>query len=468
VTHRSKSLLLAATTLLASCDYYNGLYNTKDLAHQAEKLERQGRTGDARGYWDQVAVRAESVVVRHPHSKWTAEARYYQGKALARTDHCDRAVTPLALVAGGDRDARLADEAALLLSSCRVKLGDLEGAGVAVERLIASPDKARRAEAGWRTGITYRRTGRTAEAIDLLRRSGHPRARGELAAALADAGQIKEARALADSLLAERDTTVPWGALIAAVGAREPLEASTLLDTLLAQIPPGADSAGVWLSADAARLLPLDRARALGRYETAFAAASARPVGVNARITALRLRLSTTDDFSLLDTIPALLTDMEPSAGDAVVRASRFSAVASQMDQRLDSLDLTAPQGDLRGFFLGEVLRDSLAAPRLAAQLWQRVLASWPESPFAPKIILALAATGAAPVDSLTRLLDARYATSPYVLVLHGADDPGFRILEDSLARYALSIRTRGRTPARAPVRGVRPATSPTPAAPVQ
>jgi tetratricopeptide (TPR) repeat protein len=467
MTRRGGALLLAATTLLASCAYYNGLYNTKDLAHQAEKLERQGRTGDARGFWDQVAVRAESVVVRHPHSKWTDEARYYQGKALARTDHCDRAVTPLALVAGGDRDAQLADEAALLLSTCRVKLGDLEGAGFAVERLIASPDRARRAEAGWRTGIAYRRTGRTAEAIDLLSRSGHPRARGELAAALADAGRIKEARALADSLLVERDTTVPWGGLIAALGVRVPLETSALLDTLLVRLPPGPDSAGAWLTADAARLLPLDRSRALARYETAFAAASARPVGVYARITGLRLRLSTTEDFSLLDTIPALLTDMEPSAGEAVVRASRFSAVASQMDKRLDSLDLTAPQGDLQGFFLGEVLRDSLAAPRLAAQLWQRVLASWPESPFAPKIILALAATGATPADSLTRLLDEHYATSPYVLALHGTDDPGFRILEDSLARYSLSTRARGRAPARAPVRGARPATSPTPAAPV-
>ena len=206
---RSGLAILAAASLLASCAYYNGLYNAKDIAHRAEKMERQGRTLDAQGLWDQVAVRAETVVVRHPRSKWTAEARYLQGKALERTGHCDRAVGPLQLVIQGAHDERLADDAALALSTCQVKLGDLEGAGVAVERLINSPDPVRRAEAGWRAGIAYRRIGRTTEAITLLRGSGHRRARGELAAALADAGRIPEARALADSLLAERDTTVP-------------------------------------------------------------------------------------------------------------------------------------------------------------------------------------------------------------------------------------------------------------------
>ena len=138
------------------------------------------------------------------------------------------------------------------------------------------------------------------------------------------------------------------------------------------------------------------------------------------------------------------------------------------MRHRIDSLDLTAPQGDLRGFFLGEVLRDSLAAPRLAAQLWRRVLMTRSDSPYAPKILLAIAATGTLPADSVTRLLDARYAASPYVLVLHGADDPGFRVLEDSLARYSALERAPPRAPQRPPARGARRAPSPTPAAPVQ
>jgi len=465
-TYLARGLLVGAA-LLTGCAYYNGLYNAKDIARRAEKLERQGRTGDAQAFWDQVAVRAETVVVRHPHSKWTAEARFLQGKALERTGHCDRAVEPLQRVVQEAKDPNLADDAALQLSTCQVKLGDLEGAGFAVERLVNSPDPVRRAEAGWRAGIAYRRVGRTDEAIRLLRGSGHPRARGELAAALADAGRLPEARALADSLLAERDTTVPWAAVVAGVGAHEPAAASDLLDTLLVILPPGPDSAAAWLTADAVRLLPVDRPRALARFERAFAAAPARPVGVNARIAGLRLRLTTTDDLSLLDTVPALLGDIEPSAADAAVRAEDLARAATRVHARIDSLDLSAPQADLRGFFLGEVLRDSLAAPRLAAEIWRRVLAAHPESPYAPKILLAIANTGTFPADSLTRLLNERYAASPYVLVLHGADDPGYRALEDSLVRYAFLTRN-SRTPQRPPARGTRPPAAPTPAAPVQ
>ena len=460
--------ILVAASLLASCAYYNGLYNAKDLAHRAEKMERQGRTLEAQGLWDQVAVRAETVVVRHPHSKWTAEARYLQGKALERTGRCDRAVAPLQLVIQGARDQRLADDAALQLSTCQVKLGDLAGAGFAVERLLNSPDPVRRAEAGWRAGIAYRRIGRTSEAITLLRGSRHPRARGELAAALADGGRLLEARALADSLLAERDSTVPWAAVIAGVGAHEPGAASDLLDTLLATLPPGPDSAAAWLTVDAVRLLPVDRPRALTRFEDAYAASPGRAVGVNARIRGLRLRLNTTEDLALLDTVPALLGEVEPSAGDAAQRAADFALEATRMRGRLDSLDLTTPQGDLRGFFLGEALRDSLSAPRLAAQLWRRVIIARPDSPYAPKILLAIAGTGAIPADSLTRLLDQRYAASPYVLVLHGADDPGYRALEDSLARYSALTRAPARAPQRAPARAARPTPSPTPAVPVQ
>lgn len=460
--------IVVGAALLTGCAYYNGLYNAKDLARRAEKTERQGRTGDAQGLWDQVAVRAETVVVRHPHSKWTAEARFLQGKALERTGHCDRAVEPLQRVVQEASDQRLVDDAALQLSTCQVKLGDLEAAGFAVERLVNSPDPVRRAEAGWRAGIAYRRIGRTDEAIRLLRGSGHPRARGELAAALADAGRLAEARALADSLLAERDTTVPWAAVVAGVGAHEPAAASDLLDTLLATLPPAPDSAAAWLTADAARLLPVDRPRALARYEAAYAASPARAVGVNARITGLRLRLTTTDDLSLLDTVPALLGDIEPSAGDAAVRGGDLARAATRVHGRIDSLDLSAPQADLRGFFLGEVLRDSLAAPRLAAELWRRVVAARPESPYAPKLLLAIANTGGFPVDSLTRLLNERYAASPYVLVLHGADDPGYRALEDSLVRYFALNRAPARAPQRPPARGARPATAPTPAAPVQ
>ncbi|HWA40103.1 MAG TPA: hypothetical protein VG712_00735, partial [Gemmatimonadales bacterium] len=124
---------------------------------------------------------------------------------------------------------------------------------------------------------------------------------------------------------------------------------------------------------------------------------------------------------------------------------------------RLDSLDPLAPQADIRGLLLGEALRDSLHAPRLAAGVWCRVLAARPESPYAPKLLLALAASDPARADSIGRLLESRYPASPYVLAVHGQDDAGYRVLEDSLARFS----ARARAPARPPARGRQPAPAP-------
>lgn len=445
-------LLLAVFCATASCAYYNGLYNANDLAHRAEKAEREGRTFDAQTYWGMVAVKAETVLARHPRSKWADQARYLDGKARERIGDCPGAIAPLELVVRGN-DPVLADDAAFRLSSCRAALGDVEGAGFAVERLLQSPDPARRAEAGWRAGTAYRRTGRAEEAVAVLRASTHPRARGELAAALADAGRPADAVAEADSLLVDRDTTAPWGTIVQSVGRRDAVLGSALLDRVLEQLPPPRDSAATWLAADAQRLFPIDDARAQMRLEQAFAAAPARAPGVDALLTLIRYRLGRAEDPTLLDSIPALLGDLEPSAGDAMIRARMLVASAVGARARLDSLDPAAPQADIRGLLLGEALRDSLHAPRLASAVWRRVLAARPESPYAPKLLLALAASDPGAADSISRILDSRYAASPYVLALHGRDDPGFRVLEDSLSRAVV----RDRTPTRPPVRGRQP-----------
>ena len=74
--------------LLGGCVYYNGMYNTKRLAGSARKAERDGRTFEANNLWGQVVTRADSLVVRHPDSKYVDEALVLKGIALARLDQC--------------------------------------------------------------------------------------------------------------------------------------------------------------------------------------------------------------------------------------------------------------------------------------------------------------------------------------------------------------------------------------------
>lgn len=453
VPSRPRWQLLLVSLSLGGCAYYNGLYNAKDLARRAERAAERGREFEARSLWGQVTVKAETVLVRFPDSKHADEARFLLGRGLERTGECGRAVAPLGQVVRDAMDPVRTDAAAVLLSTCLMQAGDVEGAGLAVERLLQSPDPARRAEAELRTGIAYRRRGRTDEAIALLRRSTHTTARRELAAAYAEAGRVDDALALGDSLLAERDALVPWGAVLHGIERHAPRLVGPLLDRVLAGVMLPPDSAATWLREDGERALPGDTARALERFAAAYASAPSRPAGMEAHLRALGLRLAVAEDDVLIDSIPALLEDVAPSTGNAYLKARQLATNAGRLGALYDSVALQAPQGDLRAFVLGELLRDSLGAGRLAAKLWRGILDSQPSSPYAAKAMLAV--TTVEPGTGDLEAAVTRYPESPYVVALRGGDDPTYRLLEDSLARFARAYRT----PARAPARpGRRPA----------
>ena len=74
------------------------MYNTKRLAGSARKAERDGRAFEANNLWGQVVTRAESLVARHPDSKYVDEALVLKGVALARLNQCEAAVAPLGRV----------------------------------------------------------------------------------------------------------------------------------------------------------------------------------------------------------------------------------------------------------------------------------------------------------------------------------------------------------------------------------
>jgi tetratricopeptide (TPR) repeat protein len=451
--------LLLLTLLLGGCAYYNGLYNAERLVKRAEKAEREGRTGEAGGYWGEAAVKAETVLARFPRSKWVDRARFIDGKALQRSGNCNSAVGPLGRVATEGKDPALADEAAVLWSECLAQLGRAEAAGFAVERLIGSPDPRVRSEASWRAGVAYRRSGRAEEAIALLKGSDLPQARGELAIALAEGGRLSEALALTDSLIIELDTIAPWGELLGAIGREDVIDASKYLERVAGYLRPVPDTLARWLAEDGERWARVDTAQATRRWGQAYATGPITPSGVGALLRLLRFRLARATDPAILDTMVAAVAEIEPGAGDAAARANAFGRAAGAAKRRLDSLDLRGPQGDMRGFLLAEQLRDSLDATLLSAALFERVASERPESPYAAKALFAMAAAYPAQRDSLMAMVVRRYPADPYVIAATGGDAPAYRVLEDSLARFARTART---PPRAAPRPGTRPGARPT------
>ncbi len=431
-------VLLAA--LLGGCVYYNGMYNTKRLAGSARKAERDGRTFEANNLWGQVVTRAESLVARHPDSKYVDEALVLKGIALARLDQCDAAVAPLGRVSLLRADAEVAEEASLALGHCQLQLGDPAVAEIMFARAAESDDPVRRREARMLRGRALRMTGRHREAVAALEGSSDPRAVEERLLALAGSGQRDAALALADSMLATRDTTARWDTVVVAVGREDPATASALVDRLESRPgTPRTTRARLFLE-DGLRLASHDSARAETRLRQAAEVDSAGDSGERARLRLTRLSLTRATSVSELLPIAKELDQRIRGRGVLAGDAGQLRESVGRILAAADSASAGAAQADLRLFLAAETARDSLAAPALAASLFRTIVETTPDSPYAPKAILAGQTLDPVWGESAVPLLEARYAESPYVAYLQGDEAYGYRELEDSLQSFALGL----------------------------
>src|SRR5207244_329454 len=127
----------------------NAMWNARQLANEARALEAEGRAGDAAAAWARVAVKAESVAVRHPGSPQMDDALVLQREALARIGSCGVAVAPLRRVVQGGSDGSLRERAALVLAECALDAADPAAAGRALAGPLASRDRGRRSRAAY-------------------------------------------------------------------------------------------------------------------------------------------------------------------------------------------------------------------------------------------------------------------------------------------------------------------------------
>lgn len=447
---RAVSLGLLAG-LLGGCVYYNGMYNTKRLAGSARKAERDGRAFEANNLWGQVVTRADSLVARHPDSKYVDEAMVLKGVALARLDRCETAVAPLGRVSLLRGKADVTEEATLALGRCQLELGEPAAAEAMFARLGESKDPVRRREARVLRGRALRTTGRHEDALAALEGSSDPRAEDERLLALAGARHREGALALADSMLAARDSTARWDTVVVAMGREDPATASALVDRLEKRPETSPALRARLFLEDGLRLLSVDTARAEARLGQAAEIGGATDPGERARLRLTRLHLSRATSISALPAIAVELDERIKAASTVAVEAGELRESITRVLAAGDSLSAGAAQADLRLFLAAETARDSLAAPALAAALFRTIVEAAPDSPYAPKAILAGKALDPVWGESAVPLLETRYATSPYVAFLQGNEPYGYRELEDSLQIFASGLVAAARPPVRRP-----------------
>ena len=459
--------LLLPLLLLGGCVYYNGMYNTKNLAKRARHAEKDGRTFEAANLWGQVSVKAETLLVQHPRSKYAEEARLLYGTARAKLNDCAGALPDLESVMLGTRNTAFAEDAAEMVGFCRVALGEPGSAAEAYARLTSSTNRKRRDLALYAHGQALRLNGRYGDALNELRVSSHPRAQGERAAAYAGLGELDAMAAVIDTLLAAQDTLAPWNDIVALAAKQDIAAASALTDRLVAVPFFTPRRRGRLLIDDALRLNHTDPDRALARLKAVDATADGTDLVGEAHLLLVQRRLAQADAPDSLRAIAGELANMQEQSGNLTPVIQRLWAQARRAALAADSVAPGSPRGEMRLFLAAELARDSLEAPRFAAAQFRRVVDEWPDSPFAPKALLALIVLDPADADSLQQRMRTSYGASPYLQFVEGNESPQLGALEDSLRHFVTTFQPARTTPQGTPARpGARPNRPATPVDP--
>ncbi len=425
---------VALVGALAGCAYYNGLYNANQLAKEARKAESKGRTGEAKSYWAQAAVKAETVTSRYPKSKYRDDALLLEGIALAHSDLCVQAIAPLTLAVDSSPDPMLRQKAALQLGECYLQTNSPDSARQALTPLVTSRDATIRAEALLARGRAALALGNPSAALEDLNRSETPDAAFPRARALLHLHLIDSAAAVLRARIKGRFDEAAWTSILDSLGAAGPDAASEIAATLAERSDlSSGERARLRLDDGQRHLAGGDLTAAAADFDAARRLAPDSLDGHDARALLAIIRIRTSISA---DSVDALQQELSRAKNQV------SPDIEAEVDQALDAMTVlrramsdTSAHATLTLFRTTEIVRDSIRAGRLAADLFLWLARNRPASLLAPKALLATAALRPAIADSVATVLDTRYPTSVYTLALHGKGSQRYTAVEDSLAR---------------------------------
>jgi tetratricopeptide (TPR) repeat protein len=427
VTRRAAAWLAVAASA-TGCVYYNAMWTAERAAGQARRAEERGLEGEARGHWMRAAVKAESVHVRHPDSRWADDAWVLHAEGLVRAGSCAGARATIAVALREVADPPLRERLALIAGECALELGVPEEALRQLAPALASGDRERRAQAEYLMGRAAEARGDRATAIARYEASGNrAAARARVRVLLRMSERVDEGLAGLAAALAGRFDETEWESLLdAAAAAAGSAAASAALDRALDRSRVPGDARARLLVADGDRLFAAgDFAAAAARYRIAERLAAGRPEGDRAQVRRLRATAALADDSTDLARVKEDLDRM---------RSGRLGPEASSLDALLGRV-LAGDHEPVAAFRTAELARDSLRTRALAGRLFLGIAARDPASLFAAKALVAALSLVPEQRDSITAVLESAYAESPYVQAARGYISPGYTALEDSLAR---------------------------------
>jgi hypothetical protein len=414
---------------ISGCAYYNAMWSAERLARDARRMDARGMISEARLNWARAATKAESVVVRHPTSRWADDALVLQGEGLALSGACGAAARPLGRALREVTEVALRERAALAAGECALSRGSVDEAEQLLAPVLVSRDARRTSRAAYLAGRAALLRDDPTSAADRFAHSQLPEAASARVRALAAAGRGPEAVAVTDSVARRDADDARWGDALDSVGRTAGVEtAADVLDRLLARGRIRAGGRGRLLLADGDRLRHARRfERAASRYAAVVALVPDSVEAGLARVRALGGAVSQARG-------PGDLDELAVRAG-ALGKSLHGMALneLNELTRRIDDARRD-DSAEVVGFRKAELARDSLDAPALAAALFLRFALRHPTSLFAPKALIAAGQLRPETLDSVGTVLQARYVESPYTLAFHGDQSPAFQVAEDSLA----------------------------------
>jgi hypothetical protein len=415
------------------------MWSAERFSRDARRLEERGLEPEARTQWARAAVKAESVLVHHAHSRWADDALVLQGEGIAFSGRCGAAAAPLARALATVSDPPLRERAGLAAAQCALATGKPVDAEHALTEALASTNARRRSRAEYLAGRGAADRLAYDSAALHFRRSQEPAALPARARVLLAAGRPEAAAAVLDTVAGVRFREAEWTELLDGLAAAGGADAAAqTLDRMLVRtrVPSGARARLLIADGDR-RFAAADLDAAAARYRQAAAAMTGGGSGAGggsgvmgetgdeaktASVREQRVLAARATAPGDLRPIVTELTRMSGPGGDAQTLLALVARVAATA---------TSPGAAFRS---AELARDSLAAPQLAGRLFLDLATRDSGSLFAPKALVAALALLPDRHDSIVDVLDRIYAASPYTRALRGEASPAYAALEDSLA----------------------------------
>ncbi len=448
---RRLALVLAAWLVGGGCVYYNGIYNAQAEARQGDERLRRDDEGGATTRYQRSAAIAESVLVRHPTSKWRDRALYLAARSGAMAAQCERAMPRLLELLGGTSLAPAdRDRTRLALASCEIRTGRSAAARPRLDSLIGSdrPELARQARIwgaraalsmGDRDAVPAYLGGLGAAVLqwELIAASLSAREYARVESLLVARARVGDYR---DDVARALRELVADGRFDGAERIVGQYDAAGIGDESRARLHFVLGDLTLRLGRDSLALRHLISARTLSRRDTLTAREA------NARLSLLTL--SQVASVRELDTLVA--------RQDSVVWGTAYAAVVAERLLLFRLLASPTTDDDLSGassFLAAEIARDSLRAPRLARALFIDIARERPASPLVPQAWYAAALLEPDSADAWHRRILVDHAQSAVAARLRG-EEPSARAdfvrapellrlqWSETLRRWTDSVRT--------------------------